>query len=124
MGPSLRVGDEFGPSGWTEITSAMLERFVAATGAREALDMVMPYVVLSLLPGMSSQVVPRPNSRLSVNYGLNKVRFGALPTVGSRLSGSFRIADWGLQMVMTATVHEEGGSSPACVAELVSRAYR
>lgn len=107
----------------------MLEHFVAATGAREQLDTVMPYLVLSLLPGMSSQVVPQPDSRLTVNYGLNKVRFGTLPTVGSRLRASFRIdglaeANWGVQMTVTATVQQDSGSDPACIAELVSRAYR
>lgn len=125
----LEVGDEFGPSEWVELAPLMFERFLTATGAPEHPEAIIPYVLLSLLPGMSSRVVPRRDSRLTVNYGLNKVRFGTLPEVGSRVRASFRVddlleADWGAQLTMTATVHRETGSEPACIAELVSRAYR
>ena len=89
------------------------------------------YLTLSLLPVMSYEVVPRQaqGAGMSINYGLNRVRFPAPVPVGSRVRGTFRVdavedADWGRQAQMTATIEREGGDKPVCVAELLFRYYR
>jgi acyl dehydratase len=78
---------------------------------------------------MSFEVRPGQGGGVSVNYGLNKVRFPAPVPVGSRVRGTFRVdqvdeSDWGFQAQMTATVERDGGDKPVCVAELVFRYYR
>jgi len=65
---------------------------------------------------------------MSVNYGLNRVRFPAPVPSGSRVRGSFRVEsvdefDGGFQATMAATIEREGGEKPVCVAELVFRYY-
>ncbi len=67
--------------------------------------------------------------RLTVNYGLNRVRFPAPVPVGSRVRASFRVAevigvDGGEQARIEATVEHEGNEKPVCVAELVFRFLR
>jgi acyl dehydratase len=65
---------------------------------------------------------------MSINYGLNRVRFPAPVPVGSRLRASFDVvsvetADWGTQVTMNATIEREAGDKPVCVAEIVFRYY-
>ena len=65
---------------------------------------------------------------MSINYGLNKVRFPSPVPVGSRLRATFEVADvdtqdWGAQVTMKATIERDGGDKPVCVAEIVFRYY-
>ena len=68
-------------------------------------------------------------SRMGVNYGLNRVRFMSPVPVGSRLRGHMKllssepIEGGGLQMVWETTIELEGATKPACVAESVVRRY-
>ncbi len=66
---------------------------------------------------------------LTVNYGVNRVRFPAPVPVGSRVRGRFTVlsveaVSGGDQAVIEATVEREGGEKPVCVAELVLRFLR
>jgi acyl dehydratase len=139
----LKPGAEFGPSSWVEIRQERIDAFAEATGDRQWIH-VDPeraaqgpfgttighgYLTLSLLPVMSYEVVPKQGGGMSVNYGLNKVRFPAPVPSGSRVRGTFRVveveeADWGFQATMTAKIEREGADKPVCVAELVYRYYR
>jgi acyl dehydratase len=138
----LQPGSEFGPSSWIEVGQDRIDAFADATGDHQWIH-VDPdraaagpfgttighgYLTLSLLPLMSSEVVPREGGGMAVNYGLNRVRFPAPVPSGSRVRGRFRVdaveeADWGYQATMTATIEREGGDKPVCVAELVFRYY-
>ncbi len=138
----LQPGSEFGPSSWIEVGQDRIDAFADATGDDQWIH-VDPdraaagpfgttighgYLTLSLLPLMSSEVVPREGGGMAVNYGLNRVRFPAPVPSGSRVRGRFRVdaveeADWGYQATMTATIEREGGDKPVCVAELVFRYY-
>ena len=140
---TLKPGTEFGPSSWIEIPQETIDAFAEATGDRQWIH-VDPeraaagpfgttighgYLTLSLLPVMSSEVVPRQGDGMAVNYGLNKVRFPAPVPVGSRLRGTFRVdsvdeSESGFQAAMTATVEREGGEKPVCVAQVLFRYYR
>jgi acyl dehydratase len=79
---------------------------------------------------MSYEVFPHDEADgMSLNYGLNRVRFPAPVPSGSRVRGSFHVdtveeQDWGRQVTMTATVEREDGDKPVCVAEVVFRYYR
>jgi acyl dehydratase len=138
----MKPGDHFGPSSWIEIPQEKITAFADATGDHQWIH-VDPeraaagpfgstighgYLTLSLLPVASYEVLPRGDGRMSINYGLNRVRFPAPVPVGSRVRASFDVGsveefDGGRQVVMTATVEREGGEKPVCVAEIVFRYY-
>jgi acyl dehydratase len=139
----MKPGDEFGPSSWIVVDQAKIDAFADATGDHQWIH-VDPerakagpfgttighgYLTLSLLPVMSYETLPREQGGMSINYGLNRVRFPAPVPSGSRVRGAFRVddveeSDWGHQVTMTATIEREGGDKPVCVAELVFRYFR
>jgi acyl dehydratase len=137
----MNSGDVFGPSSWIEIPQEKINAFADATGddqwihidperAKEGpfgTTIGHGYLTLSLLPVMSHEVIPR-HGRMSINYGLNRVRFPSPVPVGSRLRGSFEVGtvediEGGAQVTMTATIEREGSEKPVCVAEVVFRHY-
>ncbi len=138
----MQVGDVFGPSSWIEIPQSRINAFADATDDHQWIH-VDPekakdgpfgstighgYLTLSLLPVASYEVIPRQGG-MSINYGLNKVRFPAPVPVDSRVRATFEVLemdeqDWGGQATMRATVEREGGDKPVCVAEIVFRYYR
>jgi len=64
--------------------------------------------------------------RMSVNYGLNRVRFPAPVPAGSRLRARFALLAFdpladGAQLIIEATIEREAGGKPVCIAEMVSR---
>jgi acyl dehydratase len=136
-------GAEFGPSSWIEVTQARIDLFAEATDDHQWIHVdperaaagpfggtiAHGYLTLSLVPVMASEVIPRPDARMGVNYGLNRVRFPAPVPSGSRVRGSFRVEaeeefDWGSQVTLAVTIEREGGDKPVCVAEILSRSYR
>jgi acyl dehydratase len=63
---------------------------------------------------------------MTVNYGLNKVRFPSPVPVGSRVRGHCRLVEVtdvanGVQATIGGTVEIEGWPKPACVAEVILR---
>ena len=139
----LKQGAEFGPSSWIEVSQERIDSFAETTGDHQWIHVDREraaagpfgttighgYLTLSLLPVMSYEVVPRQEGGgMSVNYGLNRVRFPAPVPSGSRVRGTFHVDavdqfDGGFQATMTATIEREGGEKPVCVAELVFRYY-
>ena len=66
---------------------------------------------------------------LTINYGVDRVRFPAPVPVGSRVRAAFRIeevaeVEGGQQARIAATVEREGHAKPVCVAVLVFRFLR
>jgi acyl dehydratase len=88
------------------------------------------FLTLSLVvPFFEEALPPREGYALTVNYGLNRVRFTAPVPVGSRVRGRFRIdavdeIPGGDQLTVAVTVELEGSEKPACVAEVLFRFYR
>jgi acyl dehydratase len=138
----MNPGDTYGPSSWIDIPQSKIDAFAEATGDHQWIH-VDPekakdgpfgttighgYLTLSLLPVMSYEVIPRGGG-MSINYGLNRVRFPSPVPVDSRVRGTFEVLevdeqDWGGQVTMQATVERDGGDKPVCVAELVFRYYK
>ena len=136
------VGQEIGVSDWIGIDQARIDRFADATGdhqwihvdpARAAAGpfgatIAHGFLTLSLLPAMGMAAFAIDGLRMSVNYGLDRVRFPAPVRAGSRLRGRFVLREYqpiegGAQLVVECTMEIEGGAKPACVALAVSRRF-
>jgi acyl dehydratase len=138
--PRGLVGQELGPTDWVDVEQDRIDAFAAATDDHQWIHVdperaaagpfgttiAHGYLTLSLLPALGSRVLPFGGARLTINYGLNRVRFPAPVPVGSRVRGRFRIVDvaevdGGFQVTAEATVERDGGDKPVCVAETVYR---
>ena len=138
------VGQEVAVSDWIEITQPQVNQFADATGDHQWIHVDVArakagpfgapiahgFLTLSLLPKFYENAFEVIESRMGVNYGLNRVRFMAPVPVGSRLRGRMKLLSAepidgdGLQMVWETTIELEGAAKPACVAESVVRRYR
>ena len=140
--PAL-VGQEVAVSDWLTVTQEQVNLFAQATGDHQWIHVDVekakagPFgapiahgvLTLSLVPQFFQTAFHIENSRMGVNYGLNKVRFTAPVPVGSRLRGHMKllectpIENGGMQMTWQVTVEREGSDRPVCVAESLSRRY-
>lgn len=137
------AGTEIAVSDWVEITQERVNRFADATGdhqwihvdperARRESPFGGPiahgYLTLSLLPKLMADAVEIDGTRVSVNYGVNRVRFTDPVRVGSRVRARIGVAKFeripgGAQIAWNVTIEREGAAKPAMVAETVSRRY-
>jgi acyl dehydratase len=131
-------------SDWRKLDQARIDQFAAATDdpqwihvdpARAAAGpfgttIAHGFLTLSLVvPLFEEALPPLEGYALTVNYGLNRVRFTAPVPAGSRIRGRFRVEavdeiPGGEQLTVAATVELEGSEKPACVAEALFRFYR
>ena len=138
------VGQEIGVSDWVEISQARIDQFAEATGDHQWIHVDVErakagpfggpiahgFLTLSLLPRLYEAAFEVAESRMGVNYGLNRVRFMAPVPVGGRVRGRMKllssepIPNDGLQMTWETTIELEGSPKPACVAESVVRRYK
>lgn len=143
-----KIGTETHVGAWLTIDQARIDAFAAATldnqwihvdverAARESPfggPVAHGYLTLSLLPYLMGRVGAEkpvyPGIRLSVNYGLNRVRFPHPVVEGSRIRARTELVSVEkvggdcLQMVYRVTIEIDGAAKPACVAETVSRMY-
>jgi acyl dehydratase len=85
------------------------------------------FLTLSLTVPLFEEALPRlEDYRLSLNYGLNRVRFTSPVPVESRVRGRFRIdavdkVPGGEQATVAVTIELDGQEKPACVAEALFR---
>jgi acyl dehydratase len=136
------VGSTLGISEWLNVDQARIDRFAAVTGDDQWIHVdpvraaagpfggtvAHGYLTLSLVPVMVRTAFKIGGVRMTVNYGLNKVRFPAPVPAGSRLRGHFKLLTYeaiagGAQIVVEVTMEREGHSKPVCVAESVARHF-
>jgi len=138
------VGQEVAVSDWLVVTQAQIDQFAEATGDHQWIHVDVErakagpfgapiahgFLTLSLLPKFYENAFDVTESRMGVNYGLNRVRFISPVPVNSRLRGRMKlltaepIAGDGLQMTWETTIELEGAAKPACVAESVVRRFK
>jgi acyl dehydratase len=137
------VGQEVGLSDWLLVDQARIQRFADATDDQQWIHtsperaaagpfggtIAHGFLTLSLLPVFFDTGFKVTETRMGINYGLNKVRFPAPVPVNSRLRGRFKLLNFdaiegGVQLSIEVTVEIEGRSKPACVAESLTRQYR
>ena len=137
------VGQEVAVSDWITITQEQVNQFAQATGDHQWIHVDVErakagpfggpiahgFLTLSLIPMFFTSSFEIVQSRMGVNYGLNKVRFMAPVPVGSRLRARMKllqcdaIDNQGVQMVWEVAVQREGSEKPVCVAESIVRRY-
>ncbi|HJY87287.1 MAG TPA: MaoC family dehydratase [Candidatus Acidoferrales bacterium] len=138
------VGQELTTTEWLRLTQERIQQFAEATEDRQWIHVdgerarrESPYrttiahgfLTLSLLSQFMRQAVQiRSGVRLSINYGLNRVRFPSPVPVGSQIRARFtlqslkKLAD-AFEAVFSAVVERQGADKPCCVAEWVVRYY-
>ena len=132
------VGKEIGTSGWIAIDQAMIDSFAETTMDRQFIHIdpegaattpfggtiAHGFLLLSLLSRMSYDALPRlENSEMTINYGVNRLRFlspvGADAHVRGRfvLAGIERKTQDRLLLTYDVTVEIDAGPKPALVAQ-------
>ncbi len=137
------IGQEIGLSDWVEVDQARINAFAEATEDRQWIHtdparaaqgpfggpIAHGFLTLSLLPHFFETGFRVRETRMGVNYGLDRVRFPAPVPAGSRLRGRFVLkkldpVEGGMQLLVEVTVETERGGKPVCVAESITRQYR
>jgi len=137
------VGQEVGVSGWLDITQARIDAFADATGDRQWIHVDVEraraetpfgttiahgFLTLSLVSALMRDAVTVDGPRMTLNYGLNRVRFVSPVPAGSRIRARVvlgRRDDVGdsVQATWNVTIEREGGEKPCVVAEWIVRYY-
>lgn len=131
-------------SDWMVVSQAQIDKFADATcdpqwihvdparAKRESLfggTIAHGFLTLSLVGALLRKTGKLDGFRMSVNYGLNRVRFTAPVLSGSRIRGKFEASsveekDESVKVVWSVTVEREESSTPCCVAEWIVLYYR
>lgn len=137
------VGQEVAVSDWLSISQAQVNLFAEATGDHQWIHVdpsrakagpfggtiAHGFLTLSLLPQFFESAVKVTETRMGVNYGLNKVRFMSPVLVGSRLRARLTLVacepidKQGKQITWDVTIEREGSDKPVCVAQSLLRSY-
>ena len=137
------VGKEVAVSDWLLLTQERVQQFAEATDDPQWIHVDVErakrespfggtvahgFLTLSLLPKFIEQVIDMPPGKMSINYGLNKVRFPAPMPVGGKIRGRFSLLaveriEGGVQSIWQVTMECDGSDKPVCVAESVLRRY-
>jgi len=132
------VGTQIGSSDWLLIEQDRIQKFADATGDYQWIHVDVErarsgpfgatiahgYLSLSLLPALAAQIYRVGGFTMTMNYGLNKVRFPEPVIVGSRVRSSLRLMSLqavaqGYQLTLQHTLECEGSKKPAVVAEQI-----
>ena len=133
------VGQPLGTSDWIEVGQDRIDQFADATGDHQYIHVdpvrakdspfgqtiAHGFLTLSLLAPMMEDATPPLETRMSVNYGFNKVRFLSPVRSGKRIRGHFNLVElvekrpgqW--QQTVEVSVEIEGEEKPALLAEWI-----
>ncbi len=137
------LGQEVAVSDWVEISQQRINDFADATQDHQWIHVDVErcrrespfgapvahgFLTLSLVSGMFESTVRMRDTRVVLNYGLNKVRFPAPVPAGSRVRARFVLKaieqfDGGAQVEWQVIMEREGQAKPVCAAEFVIRRY-
>lgn len=139
------VGQEIGCSEWFVVTQDRIQRFAEATEDRQWIHLdreraqrESPYgatiahgfLTLSLISFLARQTMEiRTGVRMTVNYGLNRVRFPAPVRADSRIRVRFTLAALkeipdAVEAAYSVFVESDTTEKPCCAAEWIVRYCR
>ena len=137
------AGQPISTSDWVTITQEQINQFAQATGDHQWIHIdeerakagpfgapiAHGFLTLSMIPLFFASAIHIVQTRMGVNYGLNRVRFTGPVPVGSRLRASIKllradpVENGGFQFTWEVSTEREGVVKPVCVAESISRLY-
>jgi hypothetical protein len=136
------VGESLGTSPAVEITQSMIDGFAEATeisGARRAeqvsttidafgRDDPSQFLLLSLCAEFLAQIVQVEGATMTINYGLDGVRFNGPIASNATVRGRALLAccepiSGGVQTLVHMAIEANGKDEPVCVASMVMRYY-
>src|SRR5690606_9055660 len=102
-----RIGQEVAVSDWLTVTQERVDRFADATDDHQWIHVdaeraarspfggtiAHGFLTLSLIPYFLGQSITFPPARMTINYGLNRVRFTAPVRTGARMRARFVLLD-------------------------------
>ena len=138
------VGKEIGVSDWMLIGQERINQFAEATEDRQWIHVdreraktespfggtiAHGFLTLSLISRLIKDVIRVGGARLTINYGLNRVRFPSPVREGLRIRGRFTLVSFedrgeAREAVLACSLECEGNDKPCCVAEWVVRYYK
>jgi acyl dehydratase len=139
------VGKEIGVSEWMALAQERINQFAEATEDRQWIHInperakkespfrgtiAHGFLTLSLISRLAKDVIRISNgTRLTINYGLNRVRFPSPVREGARIRARFSLQSFqdrgeAWEAVLGCFVECEGNEKPCCVAEWIVRYYR
>jgi acyl dehydratase len=138
-----RVGQELAKSDWIVVSQERIQAFAEATGDRQWIHIdaerartesqygttiAHGFLTLSLLSQMLQSAVQIRGVRMTINYGLNRVRFPSAIPSGSRVRATFSLVTFkdlrdSNEVTLSAVVESEHSAKPCCIAEWVLRYY-
>lgn len=132
------IDQELEPSEWHEVDQSRIDRFADATGDHQWIHVdprraafgpfgttiAQGYLTLSLLPLLMAEVIDFDGATMTVNYGLNKVRFPAPVPAGAQVRAIVTVTsvvdvEAGAQVSFRVIVECAGSPKPVCIAEPV-----
>jgi acyl dehydratase len=133
------VGEALGTTDWRTVSQDQIDLFADATDDHQWIHIdperaaagpfgatiAHGYLTLSLLAAFGKQLIAAEGAQMSVNYGLDKVRFLTPVRVGSRVRDTAeltdaRAIDGGVRISIRHTVEIDGATKPALVADSLS----
>jgi acyl dehydratase len=138
-----RAGQEIGTSDWLAVTQERITAFADATGdhqwihvdveraARETpfgSTIAHGFLTLSLISALMRGTITIGGLRMTINYGLNRVRFVSPVPAGARVRARVALARLddaadSVQATWHVIVEREGAEKPCVVAEWLVRYY-
>ncbi len=133
------AGNEVGVSDWREVTQEQVDLFAKATGDHQWIHtdperaksespygrtIAHGYFTLSLAPMLRAEVVDIKNKKMTINYGMDRLRFPAPLPVGGKVRLRVRLdstedIEGGIKTFWTMTFEVAGQQKPACVARAI-----
>ena len=136
------VGKHLGYTDWQEMTQDRVDKFADATDDHQFIHVdperaketpfggtiAHGYLTLALVAPLMQELLRVSDSKMGVNYGLDRVRFPAPLPVGSQFRGGAELVEvtdvpGGLQAKALVTIEVQGVEKPALVAECLVRMY-
>jgi len=142
------VGRDLAVSDWLQVTQQRIDRFAEATDDHQWIHVdgerarsgpfgrtiAHGYLTLSLVAGLGQRSFAIDDEAMSINYGLDKVRFPSPVREGSRVRARFMLqrctpieggpsGRGGFELGVQVTIEIEGSDKPACVAQAIRRTY-
>jgi acyl dehydratase len=138
------VGREIAVTDWFTVSQDRIRQFAEATGDhqwihldRERAKRESPYgttiahgfLTLSLISQFMKQALEvRGGVGMSINYGVNKVRFPAAVPADSQIRArvslqSLKELPDSIEAIFSVSIEGQGADKPCCVAETIARYY-